>query len=89
MYDRNDVPFYVLTTDPEQEGRCFGRCVDCAGQDGRTWRGVRASPGIVREYATESAFDRSFIIYHKYKPILCVRHFLDVDHVVIGAERSV
>jgi hypothetical protein len=44
--------------------------MDCAGQDGRTWRGVRASLGIVREYAAESAFDRSFIIYHKYKPIL-------------------
>jgi hypothetical protein len=71
MYDRNDVPFYVLTTDPEQKDDVLTMC-DCAGQDGRR-RGVRAHRGIVREYAAESAFGR-FIIYHKYADPLRVRH---------------
>jgi hypothetical protein len=43
--------------------------------------------GIVREYAAESAFDRSFI-YHKYKPILYAFDTLDVDHVVIRVQNT-
>jgi hypothetical protein len=42
--------------------------------------------GIVQKYATESAFERSFIIYHKYTPIIHSFDTLDVDHVVIRVQ---
>jgi hypothetical protein len=89
MYDRNDVPFYVLTTDPEQSKDDVLDDVWTAldKMDGRGEVYVRHR-GIVREYATESAFDRSFIIYHKYKPILYAFDTLDVDHVVIRVQNT-
>jgi hypothetical protein len=39
MYDRNDVPFYVLTTDPEQELTIMPRLWTALEMDG-------ASPAI-------------------------------------------
>jgi hypothetical protein len=59
MYDRNDVPFYVLTTDPEQKDDVLDDVWTALDKmDGRGEVYVRHR-GIVREYATESAFGRS------------------------------
>jgi hypothetical protein len=61
--------------------------VDCAGQDGRTWRGVRASPGH-RSGVPLNPLSIGRFIYHKYKPILYVFDTLDVDHRHTGAEHA-
>jgi hypothetical protein len=87
MYDRNDVPFYVLTTDPEQSKDDVlddvWTALDKMDGRGEVYVRHRASFGST----TESAFDRSFHLPQvQADPLLF--DTLDVDHRHTGAEHA-